>query len=406
MNSCPYRQAHLIQQALTPDKIRVSFFLGAGCPMAIRVSVEGDKATTAPLIPDIAELTTRIAAGLSAEGTPNLKQLFERLHVKLTANKPPKIKSITIEHILSHIRTLQDIVGDGEFDGMNKQTLTDLDLAICSAVTEQVGKRLPSSDSPYHRLASWVSGIPREHAVEIFTTNYDLLMEQAFEEKQVPFFDGFVGSSRPFFDLTAIERDKLPSRWAKLWKIHGSINWFKSDEDVVERLLGMDSKAQQMIFPSHLKYSQSRRMPYLAMLDQLRNVILQEQNVVITCGYSFCDEHINDVILNALRGNANAACFALFYGDLDGYPDAVKAAKLCSNLTLIAADSGVINTQPVRWMPVTDKDDDPLTGTVVEVTKGGDDSIASVRCRLGDFAVFAEFLSQNLADRRRGLEPV
>lgn len=406
MNSCPYRQAHLIQQALTPDKIRVSFILGAGCPMAIQVTVEDDKATTTPLIPDIAELTTRIAAGLSAEGTPNLKQVFEGLHVKLTANKPPKIKSITIEHILSHIRTLQDIIGDGEFDGMNKQTLTDLDLAICSAVTAQVGKRLPSSDSPYHRLASWVSGIPREHSVELFTTNYDLLMEQAFEEKQVPFFDGFVGSSRPFFDLTAIERDKLPSRWAKLWKIHGSINWFKSDEDVVERLLGTDSKAQQMIFPSHLKYSQSRRMPYLAMLDQLRNVILQGQNVVITCGYSFCDEHINDVILNALRGNANAACFALFYGDLDGYPDAVKAAKLCSNLTLIAADSGVINTQPVKWMPVTDKDDDPLTGTVMEVTKGGDDSIASVRCKLGDFAVFAEFLSQNLADRRRGVEAV
>lgn len=405
MNSCPYRQAHLIQQALTPDKIRVFFLLGAGCPMAIRVA-KTEAAGTEPLIPDIAELTRRIAGGLSDEGTRSLRRVFNELQVKLTANKPPNINNITIEHILSHIRTLHDIVGAGEFDGMNKQMLADLDLAICRAVTDEVDKKLPSPDSPYHRIASWTSGIPREHPVEIFTTNYDLLMEQAFEEKQVPFFDGFVGSSRPFFDLTAIERDKLPNRWARLWKIHGSINWFKSKEDIVERLPKTTSQAQQMIFPSHLKYSQSRRMPYLAMLDQLRNVILQGQNVIITCGYSFCDEHINDVILNALRGNANATCFALFYGNLEGYPEAMKAALLCSNLTLIASDGGVINTRAVKWMPVTDKDEDPLTGTVIEIAKSADGVIDNVRCKLGDFAVFAEFLSQNLADRRRGAEVV
>jgi hypothetical protein len=47
---CPYRQSSLLQQALAPDKMRVAFFLGAGCPMAIRVA---DGAGTKPLIPDV-----------------------------------------------------------------------------------------------------------------------------------------------------------------------------------------------------------------------------------------------------------------------------------------------------------------------------------------------------------------
>lgn len=37
---------------------------------------------------------------------------------------------------------------------------------------------------------TWISGTGREHPVEIFTTNYDLLFEQALERTHVPFFDG------------------------------------------------------------------------------------------------------------------------------------------------------------------------------------------------------------------------
>lgn len=29
---CPYRQSTLLQQALAPDKMRIAFLLGAGCP--------------------------------------------------------------------------------------------------------------------------------------------------------------------------------------------------------------------------------------------------------------------------------------------------------------------------------------------------------------------------------------
>ena len=35
--------------------------------------------------------------------------------------------------------------------------------------------------SPYTEFVTWISGTGREHPVEIFTTNYDLLFEQALE---------------------------------------------------------------------------------------------------------------------------------------------------------------------------------------------------------------------------------
>lgn len=69
----------------------------------------------------------------------------------------------------------------------------------------------------------------------------------------------------------------IPARWTRLWKLHGSINWEKNEETVngnkVTRVVRVTREAaagKVMIFPSHLKFEQSRRMPYLAMLDRLR----------------------------------------------------------------------------------------------------------------------------------------
>jgi hypothetical protein len=103
----------------------------------------------------------------------------------------------------------------------------------------------------------WVGGVPRNESIELFTTNYDTLAEQALEDVGVPFFDGFVGSREPFFDVRAIEDDAAPSRWAKLWKLHGSINWGRSEDGRVVRRPSASVIARRLIHPSHLKYEES-----------------------------------------------------------------------------------------------------------------------------------------------------
>jgi hypothetical protein len=381
---CPYRQSSLLQQALAPNKMRISFLLGAGCPMSIRVDAGGG--SYPPLIPDIAGLTTLVSTTLAADAV--LCDDYASLIARFGAGPPP-----TIEDILSHLRALLDVVRDGDISGLNHPKLLALDKRICQITADVVGVPLPSGETPYHNLAAWMSGIARAHSVEVFTPNYDLLMEQALESHKVPYFDGFVGAREAFFDLPSMESDSLPSRWAKLWKLHGSINWWRtSDHDVVRKSKG-DDEDRQMIYPSHLKYDQSRRLPYLAMLDRLRDFLGRGQAILVCCGYSFADQHLNEVIMNGLRSNPTAMCFGLLYGERAQYQEAIRCATRQPNLSLLAADGAVLGTQSREWSSVQ-QPAHQLHGVAVIAVPDGEGE----RCRfdLGDFKKLGQFLAHQL----------
>jgi len=386
---CPYRQSTLLQQALAPDKMRIAFLLGAGCPVAIRLP---DGAGTKPLIPDIRGLTDHVNAQLAKSET--LKTAYATLLGRFANGEP---KNPTIEDILSHIRALQDVVRGGKIDGLDKPTLANLDREICKITTNVVNVPLPESRTPYHQLATWISGIPRVHPVEVFTPNYDLLLEQSFETHKVPYFDGFIGSRQAFFDLTSMESEALPARWARLWKVHGSVNWWRTKGDeVIRRDSGLDDD-RQMIYPSHLKYDQSRRLPYLAMLDRLREFLARGQAVLVTNGYSFADQHLNEVILHGLRSNPTAICFALLFGPRASYENALAKARIHPNLSILAADGAILGTIEADW-----REDEiaghPLHGNCVSKKAVGADGVPG-KCEftLGDFKHFGEFLAQQLA---------
>ncbi len=269
--------------------------------------------------------------------------------------------------------------------------------------TSVVEAKLPGDDTPYHQLATWIGGIERAHSVEIFTPNYDLLAEQGLEARRVPYFDGFVGSHKAFFDLASMEQDKLPSRWARLWKVHGSINWWRTAEGNVERcgVTKVDEASRQMIYPSHLKYDESRRLPYLAMLDRLRAFLSRGQSVLVTCGYSFSDFHLNEIITQGLSGNPNAVCFALLHGDRANYAEAVKQARKQSNLSLLAVDGAVLNTIECDWHSDA-KTDHIFHGTAVqngEMKNRTKISADTCKFLLGDFVAYGKFLTEQLEFR-------
>ena len=242
--------------------MRIGFLIGAGCPLAIRVP---DGSTTKPLIPDIAGLTEQVKQAIANDG--NLKAISEEVWNRVVLRGIPVP---TIEDVLGHVRTLASLCeGKSTIDGFPREKLVELDQAICNKVKEVVSQTLPASDTPYHALASWIQAICRDKPVEIFTTNYDLLLEQALEEQRVPYFDGFVGSDSAFLDLESMAEDDLPARWARLWKIHGSVNWWMTKGEKIRRCRDNVEGEQLLIYPSHVKYDQSRQMPYYAMLDRL-----------------------------------------------------------------------------------------------------------------------------------------
>ena len=395
LTHCPYKQANLLQQALSPNKMKVGFLLGAGCPVSIRVDKAGGG--TDPLIPDIANLTAIVRD--KVEGDAKHGATFAGITKRL---KDSGIGNPNIEEILTHIRALVDVVAGSNIDGLTKAALNGLDDKICQITTDIVGAKLPVDGTPYHHLAAWIGGIQRSHPVEIFTPNYDLLTEQALEQCRVPYFDGFVGSCNTFFDVASIEQDKLPPRWSRLWKLHGSINWWRTADGNVERRAGVaadGSTGRQMIYPSHLKYDQSRRLPYLAMLDRLKSFLANGQSVLITCGYSFADQHLNEVILQGLAGNPTAVCFGMLFGERSGYSEALSRAKKHPNLSLLAADGAVLNTIDRNWRTGS-KEEHPWHAIAVNVgdmkprTTAPDD-----RCKflLGDFKAMGLFLAHHLS---------
>jgi len=390
---CPYRRATDLLQRLAPGKMRIGFLIGAGCPLAVRVSA-GEK--TDPLIPDIAGLTKRVKEAL--EKDDEAKSAAQTAWQRVIQRGIP---APTIEDILSHIRTLKSLCGTGPIDGFTAASLSNLDLAICEQVRNIVTIPLPTSKTPYHVLASWIQAIPRERPVEIFTTNYDLLLEQALEEQRVPYFDGFVGSDSAFLDLESMAEDDLPSRWTRLWKIHGSINWWMTAKNKIRRSRDVVKGEQLLIYPSHLKYDESRQMPYYAMLDRLRVFLRSDQCILITCGYSFSDEHINAHIAQGLAGNPNAACFGMVFNDRGNAPKAVELARRHANLTVLATDGGVVGTVERNWHGNA-KDNHPAFPIAVgKELPDWRTSAPQDQCKwlLGDFTTFGQFLAHQLSSR-------
>ena len=203
----PQRQLRYLEQCLSNDKKPLGLFLGAGCPMAVEGAEPGE-----PLIPDIAGLTGNVHGRLIEDERCGALIGIVDDHFRLDGRT-----NANIEDTLSHVRALRAVAGAEKVRNLSASDLETLDDGICDIICEIMGKKLGSKDTPYHAVAAWIDGIVRDKPIEVFTTNYDLLMEQALEDQRVPYFDGFAGTRKPFFDIRTMEsEDALPPRWARL----------------------------------------------------------------------------------------------------------------------------------------------------------------------------------------------
>ena len=396
----PVRHLKYLRQSLSQDNEAIGFFLSAGCPLAVEMP-EGKW----PLIPDVANLTKIIAEKLKAN--EKYGTLVEELK---KAGKNPD----NIEDILSFLRSLLSVATGGTVRGLTEDELNELEKRICTEIVSLINVELDGTLTPYHKLCSWIRSIDRKVAVELFTTNYDLLMEQALEDLELPYFDGFVGSRRSFFDLKAVEEGLIPNHWSRLWKIHGSINWYQekvASERKVYRSSEVKSDASHLIYPSHLKYEESRKMPYLALIDQLNRFIRHKSSFLILSGYSFNDGHLNDTIVNALKANPTAMVLGLMHGDykvdngsgekVESYPNAYRLAEKQHNLNIWTFNKAIIGTNLGDWKRLPNEDDeDPDILSFISKSEPVDKTTAETQIKLGDFAVFAEFLKKIIGSHK------
>lgn len=370
-----------LRQILAQGRKRIGLLLGAGCPASIQIDPKsGDlQPDGQPLVPAVAELTQ----GVITQLTDGQRDIVSELQDELG-------HGANIEAILSRARALGDVLGQASVGERSGPDFRDLAAAICNQIGSYVAVDLPAAPTPFTELVSWIGGTSRNNAIEIFTPNYDLLLEESFERARLPYFDGFTGAFRPFFDPSTIANNDLPARWVRLWKLHGSLGWWRSPSGTVVR--SGNKSTTELIYPEHLKYEQTQKLPYTALFSRLRNFLLTPDTLLVSCGFSFLDAHISAVIEETLAANPSASVFAMQYGDLTDEAAASTIGKRCPNLSVYTSDGAVINCIPAPWRigELPSKEWAPIRATYWEPRGDGDGMMFT----LGSFQAFAHFFGR------------
>lgn len=395
-----------IRSHLAASDRRLAFLFGAGTSCAINIApppAAGQRPTHHPLIPAIEALTAKCGTAVS-----NLGPVYGTAWESLKAQCQAGGGSPNVEGILSRLRMKVEAIGEGEsLIGLTRAQLVEAERVVCATIAREVqpAEGAIPSRTPHDSFAGWIKKVNRAEPLELFTTNYDMLFERSLEAAHVPVFDGFVGVHQPFFYPDCLEDDTLlpRPRWVRLWKLHGSVNWRRlvgGSGTVIVRDQPTDKG--ELIFPSHLKYDESRKQPYMAYMDRLTRVLNQEHSLLVTCGYSFGDEHINAVLYGALDNRSTANVIALVFGDLAITDRIVQSALKRPNLTVLARNGGVVSGAWGGWKltkPVDEKThsfmdlafDSGAAGDDIASPAGATASLGG-HLRLGDFSWMTRFL--------------
>lgn len=276
----PSRFARELNAKLAARSRHVCLFLGAGLGKACG-------------LPDVRELQSRVLGGLSNKDRTALRR---------------QLQDRNLEQALSRLRLITTLLsGDGgqRVDGLTAAQAAALDKAVCKAIVKELDVK-GADLKPVHDLAAWAARADYLFPVELFTVNYDLLLETALEFQRVPYFDGFIGSLRASFHTELVEgttvpdADSVPAFFVRLWKLHGSVNWAWEDDKQIVRLGHAVSKSlAAAIYPSDTKYEESRRVPFVVLQDRLRRSLQQPETLMLIVGYSFSDEHLNELLFSA-----------------------------------------------------------------------------------------------------------
>ncbi len=366
----PDQYMYDFKHILTHGRKKIGLLIGAGAPVSINV---GDDTNWKSLIPDVAGLTKMVKNDLKKEELV----VFELLE--------KEIPNSNIELILSRVRSLAEVIGEAKVHDLDSEGYTDFSKKICSIIKTVVSQPLPDNENPYSDTISWINGINRDHAVEVFTTNYDLLFEAAMERARTPYFDGFSGSREAFFDPSSISSNDLPPRWIRLWKLHGSINWSNNESGEIVRAQGEGEGT--MVYPSHIKYDQTQSAPFSSLFERLKNFLLEPDSLLITAGFSFADAHISAKLGECMAENSSAAILAFQYRTLAEECYATDIAKDRPNMSVYCRDGAVINGIKANWKL------GDLPSKNWEIIRGeywDDDKFV-----LGDFLSFSKFLAKS-----------
>ena len=158
--------------------------------------------------------------------------------------------------------------------------------------------------------------------LNLFTTNYDRLLEHLCDQLGLRPLDRFVGGLEPKFRASRLDVDmhynppgaRGEPRYLEgvlhLGKLHGSLDWQWSESHGVYKSMvpfGMQPSSSPismsenvLIYPRSTKDIETQLYPYAELFRDLASALCRPHSVLFTFGYGFGDSHINRIIQDML----------------------------------------------------------------------------------------------------------
>jgi hypothetical protein len=241
-------------------------------------------------------------------------------------------------------------------------------------------------------LGFWADIISRRslHIVNkqanIFTTNFDMFMEDSCERLGVPYNDGFTGQITPTFNVAnfnKIQRYKslqfdntsdVPL--FNIIKLHGSVSWVAKDEKIIYSDSShipddLDSKVGTefidgynqiaVINPNAEKHFETvLDTNYASMLRKFTLELEKENSVLIIVGFSLEDKHIKNLLYGVMKSNPTLVVVYFSYSKYNETLDKLEESKN-PNLYIISPDASFSFERSTSYLSeifVTKEDND------------------------------------------------
>ncbi|MFC7291186.1 SIR2 family protein [Hirschia litorea] len=251
--------------------------------------------------PLISGLTVSVLGGLSPDENNNLSEVFTALKIDVNTLNIEEISDCVLKHYIES----QDI----RFFYLMDRIRSLISEVILDVSNPNLSNHISFFNSLKRRAFN------RSTVVWIFTTNYDLLFEEAAALSGVNLINGFTGVSTRFYsedEFHAVRGTRSGSRFVetpaltvRLVKLHGSVSWYKNETNVFEchpQQIPHD-KPRCMVLPRRKKVIETLDTPY-QRLFRISSEFLGSQCVnLIASGFSFCDDHINDTLITSKINN-------------------------------------------------------------------------------------------------------
>lgn len=263
-----------------------------------------------------------------------------------------------LEDFLSDLLSFEKYIAEGDYPKYEVSKNKIFDLIISNTSYDY--------DESYLKHSAFINTV--SHLVKtpsklsIVTTNYDTLIEDAADSIGFTVIDGFTFAHRPQFDSDMFEWNlvkdieniktrelEYKKNIINLLKLHGSLTWERSDKHIFRKEKN-NVKKPIMIFPSSNKYMQSYQEPYFELFIKFQELLKRPNTLLITTGFSFADNHISQMIIQAILHNKSLALLISDYNINQENENWIRLQELMQHNYQIAFLKATMNSDLVDYL--------------------------------------------------------